>query len=387
MNSVWTYPWSLYEEGLEPAIADLNDRGVDAVNLASHYHSIRALQPRFPDALFAEYPAGCYFSPDPSRFSETPIDPPENHVGDAQDPVAETVSVAADYGIDVHAWTVLFHNTRLGVEHPEFRIQSAFGDAHDHAFCPSHPQVREYYAAVVKALDARGVTEIQLESLCFQSAFHDHGAEYGHDKGQLDLSETESTLLSQCFCDACHSAARERGVDLDAARERVRAILSETFRDPTVDPPSLGDLVQEEPVLQELFRFRGDVVTGLAETLADRVTGARLSCYVPEFGVDANWPSGRRLGALDDILDRFLALCYVSDPDEARDRIGTLRRTVASPVDAGVTIDPSILDGREQFLDLVSAIFDEEVDQLAVYNHGFMTETHFEWLREAFRDR
>jgi hypothetical protein len=128
-------------------------------------------------------------------------------------------------------------------------------------------------------------------------------------------------------------------------------------------------------------------VTGLAETLADRVTGARLICYVPEFGVDAYWPSGRRLGALDDILDRFLALCYVSDPDEARDRIGTLRRTVASPVDAGVTIDPSILDGREQFLDLVSAIFDEEVDQLAVYNHGFMTETHLEWLREAFRDR
>jgi hypothetical protein len=383
MYSVWTYPWTMYEPGLDRSLETLADIGVDAVNLASHYYSIRALQPRFPDALFVEYPAGCYFSPDAEHFSGTPISPRQNEVAGVDDLLSAVVSRAADYDIDVHAWTVLSHNTRLGASHPEYRMQSAFGDVHDHAFCPSNPEIREYYASVVEALDARGVTEIQLESLCYGSAFHDHGVDYGHDKGQVDMSNTETRLLSQCFCDACRAEARDRSVDVDAARERVRDILAETFRDPMVDPPSLGDLVAEDQVLRDLFRFRGEVITDLAETMAERTTGAQLSGYVETFEPNSRWPGGKRLTDLDDALDRLLALCYVSDPDEARDRITTLRRTVSCPVDAGVTLDPSVVDRREQFVALVDELAAADLDQLAVYNHGFMTETHLEWLRDA----
>lgn len=383
MYSVWTYPWSMYEPGLEQSLESLADIGVKGVNLASHYHSIRALQPRFPDALFAEYPAGCYFSPEQKRFSETPISPQVNNVAGVEDPVLDIVSTAGDYGIDVHAWFVLSHNTRLGASHPDYRLQSAFGDAHDHAFCPSHPEVREYYASVVESLDARGVAEIQLESVCYQSAFHDHGVHYGHDKGQLDLSDTEARLFSQCFCEACRTEAWEHGVDIDAARERVRGILTETFRDPTVVSPSLGDLVAEDPVLRDLFWFRGTVITDLVESMADRATNARLSGYVETFEPNSRWPSGKRLTDLEKPLDRMLALCYVSDPTEARDRIGTLRRTVSCPIDAGITLDPSVIDRREEFVSLVSELTAEDLDQLAIYNHAFMTETHLEWLRDA----
>ena len=34
MHSVWTYPWTMYEEGLEQSLETLSDIGVDAVNLA-----------------------------------------------------------------------------------------------------------------------------------------------------------------------------------------------------------------------------------------------------------------------------------------------------------------------------------------------------------------
>lgn len=133
--------------------------------------------------------------------------------------------------------------------------------------------------------------------------------------------------MSQCFCDACRSEARERGVDLTAARDQVHDILSDTLRDPTVDPISLGDL----------FDFRGDVITDLARGMSDRLSDVRLSSYVGGVGPDGRWPNGVRLTELDDVLDRMMALCYVSDPNEARDRIRTLRRTVPCPVDAGTT--------------------------------------------------
>lgn len=384
MYSVWTYPWSVYEEGPDKTFYDLDDRGVDAVNLASHYHSIRAFQPRFPDSLFVEYPAGCYFNPDPERFAGTPIDPIQNEINGVDDPLGTAVDVADEYGIDVHAWMVCFHNTQLAAENPEYRIQSAFGDAHDHAFCPSNPEVREYFQAVAEALDARGVAEIQIESLNYQSAFHDHGLQHGHDKGQVDLTNTESTLLSQCFCDACRTEARDRGIDLMAAQDRIHNILSDTLRDPTVDPLSLGDLVREHPELGDLFDFRCDIITDLAKEMSARLSDARLSSYVGGVDPDDRWPSGVRLTELDDVLDRMMALCYVSDPNEARDRIRTLRRTVSCPVDAGTTIDPGVVDRREQFLSLINAIDDEDVGQLAVYNHGFMTEEHLDWLSKAF---
>lgn len=384
MYSVWSYPWSIYEQGLEETLAELEERGVEAVNLASHYHSIRAFQPRFPDSLFVEYPGGCYFDPDPTRFDGTPIDPLPNEISGAEDPVAETVDVAAKHDIDIHAWTVCFHNTRLAAANPEYRIQSAFGDAHDHSFCPSHPEVREYYAAVAEALDARGVAEIQLESLSFPSAFHDHGVEHGHDKGQVDLSNAETVLLSQCFCDACQAEARERGIDLSSARERVREILSDTLRNPTADPLTIGDLVREYPELDDLFDLRCEVITDLARRMSSRLTDARLNCYVGGFSPGSRWPNGLRLTELDDVLDRMMAMCYVADPNEARDRIRTLRRTVSCPIDAGTTIDPAIIERRSEFLSLIDAIDDENVGQIAVYNHGFMTEEHLDWLTEAF---
>lgn len=75
----------------DESLADLDDRGVDAINLASHYHSIRAFQPRFPGSLFVEYPAGCSFDPEPERFDGTPIDPLQNEIDGVDDLVADTV--------------------------------------------------------------------------------------------------------------------------------------------------------------------------------------------------------------------------------------------------------------------------------------------------------
>lgn len=141
--ALWTYPWTLAQEGLEEAWSELADVGVDTIALASHYHSVQAMQPRFPDDMFASYPGGCYFDPSPRRFDGTTIDPLPNDVPPFDDSIGEITDSANAHDISVDGWAVLTHNSRLGAEHPDYRMESAFGDPHP--LCPSHADIREYF--------------------------------------------------------------------------------------------------------------------------------------------------------------------------------------------------------------------------------------------------
>ena len=389
MPALWTYPWTLAAEGLDRACEGLAARGIDALNVASHYHSVRTMQPRTPDVLFAEQPGGCYFVPDQNRFADTPIDPLPNAVPGMNDPLADVVEAAEIHGLDVNAWTVCLHNSRLGAANPDYRIESAFGDAHDHALCPSHSAVREYYAAVVTEISDRGVEEIQLESVGYQSAFHEHGTRFGHDKRQVLTTAAEEILLSQCFCDGCRAAARDHSVD-SGRRTRPRSgnpasVVRRATRRPT---DARTHWSREDATLRALFDFRASVVTAFVERLA-AATPVPLNYYAMEAhtGVEpgSGWPAGVRLADLADHVDRMTAICYESDPIVARERVRTFRRTVDLPLDAGVTLDPAFVERESDLVALVDAIRDD-VDDVFVYHHGLTTEAQLDWVASAFAE-
>jgi len=387
MPGLWTYPWNLAAEegGLAGACADLAERGVDSLSVATHYHSVRAMQPRFPDSLFDARAGGCYFDPDPERFAETPIDPIPNAVGGLDDPLAAVVEAGAGAGLAANAWTVCFHNSRLGAQNPDYRQEDAFGTPHQNALCPSHPEVRRYFAAVVAAAADRGVDAVELESVGWQSVLHGHSTTFGHDKRQALTSDTEEWLLSQCFWDAC----RERmEMDLDTARaaRTVRRILRDSFEDPHSDPPSLAALTREYPVLDAVFDYRADAVAAVFDALAEAAGSVALDYYVMDgFGAEpgAGWPAGVTLDAVSTHCDRATALCYVADPAVARERVRTLSRSVDLPVDAGLTLDPNLVPDEGAFRALVDAVAGEAAD-VTVYHHGLATEAQLEWIEAAF---
>jgi hypothetical protein len=385
MTTLWTYAWSVYEAGGEDALADLAARGVDGINLAAHYHSVETLDPKHPDRMFEEYPAGCYFDPQPGEFADTPIDPRPNDVRGVADPLADIVEMAGEHGIDVNAWTVCLHNTPLCEAHPEFRTETAFGDPRNHAFCPSNPEVRAYYGALVGAIADRGVDEIQLEKVGHVSPFHQHGSQHGHPKRQVLTSDTEEALLGQCFCEACTARAADHDVDMAAARERVVELLEDSFETPHSDPPALATLVQSEPVLADLFAFRANVVDDLLAEMADAAGDVDLSYYLmewPGFEVDDGWPAGVTPSSLEAHLDRVKALCYVADPVAARERVRALERAVDVPVDAGVTLAPDVIERPDQLRAVASALREEGVGKLSVYHHGLMTEAQLDWVAD-----
>jgi hypothetical protein len=385
MVVVWSYPWSLLFDDLDATCRDLANRGVTGLNVAAHYHSIRTLEPRSNGGLFESYEGGCYFAPDPEVFSDTPIDPPVNDIPGYEDPFETIVDGAARHGLDVNAWFVCFHNSKLGADNPRYRVQSAFGDTHDHAFCPSHSEVQRYFADVARTLADYDIGTINLESLGYPDAFHSHGATFGHAKNHVVRGRPEELLVSQCFCSACRRLATDHAVDFDRAREVVQRIARNTLQQPCQHVMSLDELAAEFPVLENLFDFRASVIDSLLGRLAAASGDVEL-VYSASDGLgrdpDDGWPAGVVLDRVQTHLDRIVALCYTADRDVARRRVQRYQETVDIPVDVGVTLDPDVLETESEWLTLLADVRDVG-DEIHVYNHPLMSDAHLDWLDAA----
>lgn len=386
MTTILTYPWALQQCGVDTELDDLRESGVDSVGLAAHYHSIQTFTPRAPTDKFVRYPGGCYFTPEPTDFASTSIEPTTNEIPGMEDPVSTVRGATADRDLDLVAWTVCLHNSRLGAEHPRFRLQSAFGDPHDHSLCPSYPAVQEYYAGVVRSLRRYGVDRIDLESLGFPSVLHGHGADHGHSKNHVLTSDSEEFLLSQCFCDGCRRRAEATAVDLDAAESLVQELLEGSIRGPHEQLPELVTLVEEHPLLADLFDLRGVIIEQLLSKFADASGGTSLNYYVADgIGYEAGdgWPAGIRLDRLQEYLDSVTAMCYTDDPTTVQKRIKGLDDAVGCPVNAAVTFDPAVVPDRDTFMSIARTARHTASGELYLYNHGLLGTEQLEWVKRV----
>ncbi|UPV76809.1 putative glycoside hydrolase (plasmid) [Halorussus limi] len=385
MVAVWSYPWRLLSQDPAETRREFVEMGVTSVTVAAHYHSIRTLDPRAENGLFESYEGGCYFDPDRGAFADTSVDPPVNEVDGRADPFGDVVELLRESGIDVNAWLVCFHNSKLGAENPALRVQSAFGDDHEHAFCPSQPAVRAYFEDVARSLAEYDIEAINLESLGFPSAFHGHGATFGHAKNHVVSGAAEEMLVSQCFCSACRERAADHPVDFDRARSVVRSLVRDVVSEPTPQVSSLERLVADRPVLEDLFDFRASVIETFVEGVAAASGGIDLTYSASDgLGRDPNdgWPAGVVLDRIRPHLDRIVALCYTDDRELARRRVRRYREAVDVPVDAGVTLDPDVVGTETEWRGIVDGVSDL-ADEVHVYNHALMSDAHLDWFDEA----
>lgn len=387
MTTVWVYPWAFSPDGVEDDLAALREAGVTGVTVAGHYHSIQTLLPtQGTDGVFQSYTGGCHFEPDPGHFSETALDPPvrASHPGGGRDAFGMLAEAATEQGMDVNAWTVCLHNSRLGADNPRYRIESTFGDAHDHAPCPSWPAVRSYYEGVVRSLRDYGVARIDLESIGFPTAFHGHGDRFGHLKNHVATADADRWLLSQCFCDGCRAAAADHEIDFDATRALVRDLARTVLGGPATELPSVQELVSDHEKLRSLLSFRAAVVERFVCRLADASGDVPLHYYLADgFGYvpAAVRPAGVRLGRLEEHLDSITAICYTDDPETARERIRRARSAYDGPVHAGVTLDPESVATERAFRTVTAVARETATGELGVYNYSLLGETQREWVR------
>lgn len=385
MTTVWTYPWVLADCGLEAELEALAAMGVDRIAVASHYHSVQTIAPRATDSKVHTYPGGCYFTPDSGRFENVGIEPFQNRIPALDDPLAAISSRAKAVGIEVSAWTVCNHNSRLGAAHPDYRTQSAFGEAHDHALCPSWPVVREYLGALVESIAEYGVDRIELESVGFPSALHGHGSSFGHLKNHVLTSPSENVLFSQCFCPGCRRRAVDSSLDIDAAQSRVQELLARSMRSSGKTLPPVGDLTEQYPEIDALFAFRRTVIADLLAVLDDASGSVPLNYYVADGvgrGSTDGRPAGIRLDEMGETVDEVTSLCYTSDPNAAREQTRNIRALFDGPTHAAVTMDPAVSGERGVIEDVATAARDAANGELYIYNHSLLGGDQLDWVAD-----
>lgn len=220
--AAFLYPWDVVGDPDAPRrIAAL---GVDAVVLASAYHSTRALTPRHPrHRIVTARHSALYYPPSPDHWAGQTPKPAIQGWTAGEDPFGAAARALADEGLTVYSWVILAHSSRLGEENPHSTVRNAYGDRYPWAPCIARPEIRGYGARLAAEAGPRpGTRGTELESCGWYGLEHLHA----HDKtAGARLGGAAGYLMSLCFCEICHEGYALHGTDPEWLAQRIGAVL------------------------------------------------------------------------------------------------------------------------------------------------------------------
>lgn len=330
-RSLYAYPWDVAEEGVAAFAAKARERGLNGVTLAASYHAGKFLRPNARSGGRVVFPQDgvVYFDPDPKRYGELLAQP-------HSDPALRRLfaELADDGRLDVHAWTVLLHNSRLGAAYPQYTARNAFGDSYVYSLCPAQPAVFEYAVALACDAARQGVRSVVLETPGWLP--YAHG--YHHEFAQLRSNVWLDTMLGLCFCDACVKAAGESGIDGSGLRQRVAGRIDAYLKAP-VDATEVqaaawlaADLLDDQE-LATYIRLRQALVTELVKTIRFGLPASVQLAVIPtvQRPTAQSWIEGSDLRALAAAADWLEVPFYEADAARViADAHDTLRRLPAT---------------------------------------------------------
>ncbi|WP_285751189.1 hypothetical protein [Lentzea sp. NBRC 105346] len=360
------YPWDLI--GDPDAAERYASLGVDAIALASSYHTVRAATPLHPQHRLIDARHAAFYLPvRESKFGRlVPAEPSwvdSNSFAIARDAVRGA-------GLPVYAWTVLTHNSRLGDLHPDVTVVNAFGDRYPYALCTANSDVVEYTRNVVSEVLELGEPDGIILEACGPLGFV-HGGHHEKTEG-ADWSAVQQKLLSLCFCAACV----ELYPDPDALRQAVRAGVE--GGSPSVEE-ALGDLA--EPVQS----VRTSVVRSLRQTLVSLIRSVAPSIRVGMHVTADPWGTGpfaSVAGGVDADVDVLTTMCWPG-PDVAVPGIQALQAVTDIPLAAYVLgLPPKPADGSALLKEWLAYV-DAGVREFHLYHAGLASPARLDALREA----
>jgi hypothetical protein len=383
-SAIWVYPWDLIDEGLDASLGRIAEAGLDAISVATAYHSVRELALHNPKRVVVHGEGGViYFQPDQEQFPSDGLHPVLSSLCEDSDPLADICDAAAKHGLKVHTWTVAHHNTRLGTARPDCCIQNAFGDIYPFGLCPSNPDVRNYTIGLVKCLAARpNVDTIELESLGYMGI--DHSGH--HSKAGLALDSLHQFLLSICFCSHCAERMAQNGVEVDVAREKITQELRGYFRGNyhTHDEDTLGALTEVlgRDNADGILAARDDSVLSLLEELYWLIQKPqRLSVMVSPSPLTTGALAGITLSQARERCDVLLTQAFQREADRVHAQVSDIAvRRGSTPLYAGLqSIQPFTIHSE----DLVAASLAAAragASGLQFYHYGLMPLENLNWI-------
>ncbi|WP_255991986.1 hypothetical protein [Chitinolyticbacter albus] len=329
-RSLYTYSWDVAGRNTVAFVDEVLALGLNGVKLAASYHAGKFIRP--PRAgqvggrvVFPEDGA-LYYEPSHSHYGTLPAYP---HSDPAQRRVA--YDLADDGRLALSAWTILFHNSRLGAEHPELVTRNAWGDGYLYALCTMQPAVFDYGVA----LAADVAQALPWQSLTLESpGWAPYGHGYHHEFAQVRGNVWLDTMLGLCFCDACKVTARARAIDADALAARVRNrvdgyLAAHVDAAPDQAGAWLAADLFEDLELAAYIRMRQERVTELVHTIRQAIKPETALYVIPtvQRPTAQTWLEGSDLAALAKVCDGVEVPFY--EPNAERviaDGVDTVRR-------------------------------------------------------------
>jgi len=376
--AVYAYPWNFQDtEGMVTRIQAL---GAGEISLAASYHAGKFLQPGDAQArVYFPEDGTIYFRP---RKAYGIVRPQVSRLTAERDVLAE---LCRRDDIAVNAWTVLLHNTRLGMLHPELTARNAFGDAYPYSLCPSQPAVRAYAVSLCSDI----AENYRLKSLLLETpGFLTYGHGFHHEFAQMPPNAWLDAMLGLCFCDPCRAGAKRAGIDADGLAARICTAVDAWLGGGP--DQSLEDWNTDDPDLAAFHRFRCQVVTSLVADIRAAVDPAVkvkviATCQRPHATA---YLEGHDLAALDAVSDGLELPLYQSSP-EAVVADGRYVLDLVPASRTSVILRPGYPDmSRESDLTgTLDGLRGLGIGDFAFYNFGMLRPMNLEWLRKALTEK
>ncbi len=384
-QSIFCYAWDLAEKGVPSAAESFRKRNLNAITLATSYHAGKFLRPHGKSGKV-------YFPEDGTAYFKTntgvygAIQPVENSLVGTQDILRECCDLEE---MDVTAWIVLMHNSRLGELHLEDCVSNAFGDRYIYSLCPCSPRTREYAVALCRDVtDNYQVAGISLESPGFLP--YEHG--YHHEFALVKPNQWLNNLLGLCFCDHCMTQSIAAGIDTAGLKERVADAISACLASDFDYPEDMAgafwaaDLVLD-PELSAFMRWRCNPVTSLVAEIRNAVRPDAAVAVIPSVArpTGGAWYEGSDLKSISEVAD-YLEVCfYEPSVERIKSDLADVARRIGGTEKIRGILRPAHpdLNSRESVMGAVRALREGGVPEISFYNFGHLRQSSLDWMADA----
>ena len=378
-STIWAYLWDLEDEGIEEAVRRCKEEmGLDAVSVATSYHTFQQLRPRHRGGkLLVSEEAAVYFLPDATLYGETSIKPHVASLARRDNPLERLANACQVSGLDLISWTVCLHNSHLAVSHPDCAQQTAYGDRLGWILCPGADDVRAYVVALCRDLvENYGVRRLELESCNFGGYGHSHY----HVKDGVDLGNIGNYLFSLSFSPGCMEKARIRGIDAEGVRMRVREQLDRVFDSGRPLEGEIGEFVSEEEELAGFQQMREDLVTSLVREIKE-ATGVEVSFLL----MGDRWRAGIRPAQIAREADLVEILAYTDSPDAVEKRVQETMADLDEPgrLVLGLQAYHPCARSADGLWANVERGLELGVKQFSYYNYGIAPRPCLDWVKHC----
>ena len=325
-----------------------------------------------------------YYHPDPECYPEG-LTPQVAAVSNGRDLFGDICEAATGAGLRMCSWTVLLHNSRIGLAHPELTIHNAFGDSYPHALTPGHPTAAAFARGVIRDLSSRyPLDTIMLEAADYRARAHGGSWVGGHhhERQGTHLRELETALLDVSFNPEDMAGAERAGVDATGLRAAVRAHLDAYLAAAPEVPADLPDSL-------ESFRRLHPELDDYERSL--RANEARL---LQEFRQEAEPHGVRLMGSADPSVQLVMGGAYGQPPE----RTAAIARDACAGLGDGQELIVLLRMGfyggpqygtpivtEQAMVDSVRAVADAGAHAVGFYNYAEAPSRCVDWIAPALR--